>query len=211
MIGLSVKGADKTIANLKGARAGIPVAQDRGVRRGVTIVERALKLEMNKKGQMDAFWGKKGDPGNGLATRTGRTHASITGNAFRVGERVVGVVGSKEQHLKLHEDGAVVKGTSPKGYARIPTAAAQTGAGVDRNAGRSIRDIPGAFLFQSKAGKLWAAVRSGKSALQLLYLLVKSVTLKPRAIFARVRTQQTPSVVEAMRSEVTLVVNKANT
>ena len=238
MIGMTVTGAERVAANLKGASAGAPGAQERGVRRGVSLIERALKREMSKAGEMDAFWGKQGAAGNGLAARTGRTLASITGSVFKVAERVVGAVGSKAPHLKLHEDGATVQGTSPGGYHRIATAAAKTGAGVDRNTGRSIRDIPGSFLFRSAKGSLWAAVRtfgsgakqiSGKvrraaffgaqaalvgatkGGLVLLYLLVKSVTLRPRSIFARVRREQERPVVEAVRAEVSLVVQKANT
>lgn len=212
MIGLTVRGADKVATGLRAARAGVLTAQERGVRRATVLVERALKLELSHKGEVDAFWGKRGAPGDGLAVRSGRTRASITGGgtSYRVGDRVVGAVGSRDRHLVDHEGGATVRGTSPKGFARIPTAAAQTGAGVDRNAGRSILAIPGAFLFTSKTGRLWAAVSQNKR-LVLLYLLVKSFTLRPRRIFARVRREQEPHATEAMRAEVSLVVQKANT
>lgn len=239
MIGLSVKGADTVAARLRAARQGVLTAQEAGVRRATVLVERALKLELSHKAESDTFWGKKGAADDGLAVRTGRTRAGITGGgtSYRVGDRVVGAVGSRDRHLVDHETGATVRGTSPKGFARIPTAAAQTGAGVDRNAGRSIRDIPGAFLFRSHTGTLWAAVRtfgSGakqirgkdrraaflsaqaghigayKGGLMLLYLLVKSVRLRARHIFARVRREQEPRATEAMRSEVVLVVQQAN-
>lgn len=211
MIGLSVNGADRVAAKVRAAGPDLQRAQVAGVKRASAMIERALKLEMTQQGGYDAFWGKTGSPGDGLAARTGRTRASVTGGgvAFRVGDRVVGAVGSKEPHLKLHEDGATVRGTSPAGYGRIPTAAAQTGAGVDRWAGTSIRNIPGAFLLRSKAGRLWAAVNSNRQ-LQLLYLLVKSVTLKPRHIFGRVAREQSPKVVETMRAEITLTVARAN-
>lgn len=209
MIGVSVKGAERAAANLKAAQQGVRDAQLAGTRRATVLVERALKREMTQPGVADAFWGKKGSAGDGLAVRSGRTRASVSGAAYRVGERVTGVVGSKEKHLKLHEDGGVVRGTSPKGYARIPTAAALTQAGVDRNAGQSIRAIPGAFLFTSKSGRLWAAVRTNRR-LVLLYLLVKSVTLRARNIFSRIARSETPRVVEALRSEVALSVQRAN-
>jgi len=210
MIGVTVTGVDKVTKNLRGARAGTGPATARGVRMGVAIVERALKMEMTKKGEMDAFWGKQGAGDDGLAVRTGRTRASVTGAQFRSGDTYVGVVGSKEKHLKDHEDGATLQGTSPAGYHRIPTAAAKTPAGVDRNAGRSIRNIPGAFLFTSKAGNLWAAMRNNAGPLVLLYMLVKSITLRPRKIFARVRREQQAPVVEALRSQVSIVVAQAN-
>lgn len=211
MIGVSVKGADRAAANLKTASREVLTAQEVGVRRSTALIERSLKLELSERGGQDAFWGKTGSPGSGLAVRTGRTRASVTGGgaSFRVGDRVVGVVGSKEVHLKLHEDGATVPGTSPRGYARIPTGAAQTGAGADRWAGTSIRNIPGAFLLQSKTGRLWAAMRSG-NRLTLLYLLVKSVHLRARSIFQRISRKETPNVVAIMKQQISLVVNKAN-
>ena len=237
MMGVSITGTDKTLANLKGAKNSLPAAQERGVRKGVALVERALKLELSQKGEMDAFWGKQGSSGDGLAVRTGRTRAGITGATLRHGTEVVGVVGSKDKHLKDHEEGATIAGGSPGGFHRIPTAAAKTAAGVDRNAGRSIRNIPGAFLFRSSAGSLWAAVRTfgsgatmvrGKErraafkesqaarvgastgGLMLLYLLVRSVTLRGRNIFARVRREQQGPVVEAVGREVAVVVQRAN-
>jgi hypothetical protein len=211
VIGLSVTGADRAARNLARAKARVLTAQEAGVRRSTLMIERALKLEMTQAAEMDAFWGKKGSAGDGLSARTGRTRASVTGGgtSLRVGDRVVGAVGSKEKHLKLHESGGTVRGTSPQGYARVPTAAAQTGAGVDRWAGMSIRDIPGAFLMRSATGRLWAAMGAG-NRLRFLYLLVKSVTLKPRHIFERVKRQNEPRVVELMRSEVAVVVREAN-
>lgn len=209
MIGLSVRGASESAAKLRRASSQLREGQLRGTRTAVALVQRAVRLEMTGRASMDPFWGKGGAEGNQLAVRTGRTRASVTGNTFRYGDRAVGVVGSKEAHLKLHESGGTVQGTSPKGYARIPTAAAKTAAGVDRNAGRSIRDIPGAFLFTSKSGRLWAAVRRERT-MQLLYLLVHEVKLRPRGIFSRVAREQSPRVVQAMQAEVALVVRGAN-
>lgn len=236
MIGVTVTGVDKVTKNLRGARAGTGPATARGVRLGVAIVNRAWKLELSRKGEVDAFWGKGGATDDGLAVRTGRTRASITGEQFRSGDTYVGVVGSKEKHLKDHEDGATLAGTSPGGFHRIPTAAAKTAAGVDRNAGRSIRDILNAFIFRSRKGSLWAAIHTTAgqnpirslaartafrtaqraaigmvaSGMTLLYLLVKSITLRPRKIAARVRREQEKPVVEALRSQVSIVVAQAN-
>lgn len=211
MIGLSVSGGARVTENLRRAKAGVRDAEVTGVRRASLLIERALKTELTQAAEHDAFWGKRGSAGDGLSVRSGRTRASITGGgvAFRVGDRVVGAIGSKEPHLKLHEEGATVRGTSPRGWARIPTAAAQTGAGVDRWAGMSIRDIPGAFLRRSQSGRLWALMNDA-GRLVALYLLVQSVKLRPRAIFARVRRESEPRVVEVMRAEVDLVVRSAN-
>jgi len=213
MIGVSVRGAAKTLRNLAGAAKNVRLESERAMARSVVLVRRMLTLEMTAPENRDAFWGKKGASGNGLSVRSGKTRASLTPGTriYRNGAALIGVVGSAEKHLKLHEDGGVLRGTSPKGYLRIPTAAAQTAAGVDRWAGRSIRDIPGAFLFKSQAGNLWAALHRGKgSPLELLYLLKKSARMRPRRIFARTRDASRPQVIELTRGAIRTVVQKAN-
>lgn len=212
MIGVSVKGVEHVRGNLTRARAGVRTAQERGVVRSSLLVSRMLKLELSEPGGSDPFWGKTGSRGNGLAVRTGHTRAGITpgGNIIRIGDNVVAAVGSASQALKRHEAGGTFAGTSPAGYARIPTGAAKTAAGVDRNAGRSIRAIAGAFLRKSKSGKLWAAIRSSTGGLTLLYLLVKSITLKPRHIFQRTRDKAAPQVTALVGNAVSLVVQQAN-
>jgi len=213
MIGVTVNGARAVAANLKQASIDLRKAQDKGVMLASLSVERALKLEMTGAERRDPFWGRLGAPGDKLGRRSGRTVQSVTGGgrAYRVGPLVTAAVGSAEKHLKLHEDGATVRGTSPKGYNRIPTAAAQTGAGVDRWLGTSIRTIPGAFLFRSKAGKLWAAMRNGRGPLVLLYLLVREVVLRPRRIFSRVAVAQKPLVDRIIGAEISVAIAKANT
>jgi len=212
MIGVSVKGAEKALRNLTGVTKNVRLESERSMARSVVLVRRMLAAEMTAPENRDAFWGKKGASGNGLSVRSGKTRASLTPGTriYRNGATLIGVVGSAEKHLKLHEDGGVIRGTSPKGYLRIPTRAAQTAAGVDRYAGRSIRDIPGSFLFKSRAGNLWAAIRRGSGPLELLYLLKKSARMRPRRIFARTRDNSRPKVVEITRGAIRTVVQKAN-
>jgi len=213
MIGVSVKGAQKTLRNMAGAVKNVSVESRRAMVQSVALVRRMLTLELTAPENRDAFWGRVGAKGNGLSVRSGKTRASLTAGTriYQSGTTLIGVVGSAEKHLRLHEDGGTISGTSNKGYLRIPTAAAQTGAGVDRYAGRSIKDIPGAFLFKSKRGNLWAAIRKGKrGVLTLLYLLKKTAHLKPRRIFARTRDSSRPQVLELTRGAIRTVVQKAN-
>lgn len=211
MIGIAASGAEKTHRNLAGAARALPSEQAKAVLRASRIVEIELKKEMTAARQMDPFWGVKGGAGDGLAVRSGLTRASVQGGGriYRSGDTVSAAVGSAQKHLKDHEDGATLSGKSPAGYHRIPTREAQTGAGVDRYAGRSIRDIAGAFLIRTKAGKLWAALaRAGR--VSLLYLLVKIIRLRPRRIFHRVNERTRPKAVAEVQAGVTAVVNKAN-
>lgn len=211
MIGVSVTGVQHVRGNLTRARTGIRTAQERGVAKSSLLVSRMLKLELSQPGGNDAFWGKTGSRGDGLAVRSGHTRAGITpgGSVIRMGDNVVAAVGSASEALKRHEKGGTFSGTSPKGFHRIPTREAQTAAGVDRNAGQSIRNIAGAFLVRTMSGRLWAAIAKGKS-LVLLYLLVKSITLKPRHIFQRTRDKASPQVTALVGNAVALVVHEAN-
>lgn len=62
-------------------------------------------------------------------------------------------------------------------YLAIPLNAAKTKAGVSRYS--SPRDIPGLFFMKSKAGKPLLVKRVGKGKIQPMFVLLKSVTLKP--------------------------------
>lgn len=211
MIGVAVKGAERVSAKLRTASDDVRRGAESSMRQATLIVRRRLTLELTGPETRHAFWGKVGSRGNKLSVRSGKTRASLTPGTrvFRSGTTLVGVVGSAEKHLRLHEDGATISGSSPKGYLRIPTGAAQTAAGVDRWAGRSIRDIPGAFLFKSKRGNLWAAVRRGGS-LVLLYLLKKIARMRARKIFARTRDASREDVKRVTNDTVSATVRKAN-
>lgn len=214
MIGVAVSGAEKVLANLNRAVAEVRSQGETAMRAATKFVGHLLYLELTGAESRDPFWGKVGSKGMGLSVRSDKTRASLTPGTrvYREGTTVVGVIGSAEPHLKLHEDGATVSGTSPKGYLRIPTAAAQMHSGVDRYTGIGARDIPGAFILKSKTGNLWIAIRKGKrGVLTLLYLLKKSVTLRPRHIFARVRDQAQPEVVKITDETISAIVRKANT
>lgn len=211
MIGIAVKGAEKVAKKLDQAQKDTRTAQERMVSRASILVSDALRAEMSERQQEDPFWGATGAAGDGLAARTGKTRASVTGGGrvLRHGNTVIATVGSPQRHLKDHEDGGTFSGKSPKGFHRIPTREAQTAGGQDRYAGRSIRDIEGAFLIRSKTGRLWAALARARFV-TLLYLLVRTIKLRPRRIFHRVNERTKPKAVAVGRAEMTSVVNKAN-
>jgi hypothetical protein len=85
---------------------------------------------------------------------------------------------------KTLEEGGTLKPSKSK-YLRIPLAfgGALTAQGVDRNAGRSLRDVPGFKVWKSKAGNLiiW---NTTKKKPQPWYILKPSVTIRARYWFS---------------------------
>lgn len=211
MIGVSVISPEKVVESLLLSGKRVMSATEAGVRRSTALIERALKQEMTGPKREDAFWGVTGATTQGLTVRSGRTRASVTGGgtSLRHGDEVIGAVGSGEAHLKRLEDGGTFAGTSPAGFARIPTAAAQTPSGVERPefAGRSLREVQDVFLIRTKTGRLWAARNAGGARSQrvdLLYLLVRSVTIKPHKVFERTRIAKTAEVNAIIAAEVSV-------
>lgn len=214
MIALTIRKRGRFVTNPEGVKHDIQTATDRGLFKGWQSVRKGLREKMGVPGTRHPFWGRIGTA-DGLMVRTGKTRASLTPafRPLRIGNRTTVSVGSPDQHvLDLEEGGTMSAGA---GYFRIPTADAQTHAGVDRWAGMSIRDIPGAHLYRNPISrKLWAyqaepgALGTGKH--RLLYLLTKTVTRQGRHIFSRTAAEQRPAVVAAVGREVSLAVQKAN-
>lgn len=189
-ISVSVKGLDKFAAKLATEaarnRAHIRLATERSVR----IVERDLKKRaMTGQRRSDPFWGPSGPPAssNQVAVRSGHTRRSVTGRVYALRDTVIGVVGTALKHVAMLEEGGVVRG-SP--MLRIPTGAAKTGAGVDREAGRSVKG-KGYFIWPNRAqrsGKLsrvknvWLAKVVG-GIMRLFYLLKPQVRHRARWLF----------------------------
>lgn len=215
MIGLAVKGIDRVASNMVRTRERLREQNKRSMKRATIHLSGKLRLQMTGPKTHHPFWGVQSPSKEMLTARTGITRASLSAGT-RVYESagvLTGAVGSSQKHLLDHETGGIFPGKSPKGYHRIPTAAAQTRVGVDRWLGMSIRDIPGAFLFRSSVGKLWAAVITGGKRSQritLLYLLVKWRKLPARRIFGRVRDKEATAVNTIMGEGVASVVRQAN-
>jgi hypothetical protein len=209
MIGLQVRGAERTIANLARAAREAGEAGRDSVRDASFVMRRKIIERLSKAGSTDAFWGKRSPAGAYLGGRSGKTRQRISpaGIVFKHGNSYQAAVGSPDVHMAFHEGGGTITGHP---YLRIPTAAAQTPAGVDRNLGRSLRDVPGVFLITSRAGKLWAATRQGRT-LQLLYLLVRAVTQRPRNLMGTVAREMDPELLRLGLGKVSAVVQRANT
>ena len=210
MIGLEVRGVSETQRRLSQVPADLDDAERQTVQQGSIIARRKLVERMSRSGGSDPFWGRRSPEGAYLGSRSGKSRQRLSpgGLAFKVGGRWQSMVGSPDRHIEFLEEGGTISG---KQYLRIPTAAAQTAGGSDRNRGRSLRDVPGLFLLRSKRGKLWAAMSTHRGrAITLLYLLVRSVTMRPRGLFAAVAREMEP-VLRALGGErVASVVRKAN-
>jgi hypothetical protein len=179
VIAVSQNGLDKVAANL--ARGRNSVRQE--TRSAMERVVRTIEADLKGRGLSGAkgfrpLFGVTGAQGDSLGVRSGRTRRSIVARVLDVGPTVIGLVGSPEKYMRAHEEGATIHG------GRIPTVNAQTAAGVDRYAGRSIRSIAGAFLFRSRAGNLWGAIRQG-GRLVLLFLYPKVIRLRARRVFGK--------------------------
>jgi hypothetical protein len=210
VISAQVFGAQSVAARLEKAGHDLDRAEKAIAVRGSLLVRRGLVAHMTGRATRDPFWGKGSPSGAFLGGRTGQTRDRLSpgGVAVKTFGRWTAAVGSPDAHVLMHEVGGTIHGRQ---FLRIPTAAAQTLGGQDRNVGRSIRDIPGSFLFRSNAGKLWAAVRgAGDSQITLLYLLVRRVTHRARGLFAAVEREVRPKIVALGAAEVRTVVRDAN-
>jgi len=95
MIGVSVKGAERVLANMAGAVKSTQLESERAMTKSVALVKRMLTLELTAPEERDAFWGKVGAKGDGLSVRSGKTRASLTPGTrvYRNGTTLIGVVG----------------------------------------------------------------------------------------------------------------------
>lgn len=222
MISLQVTGATAASARLaRGARE-FPSLGERVVRRISLLMRKKLVDRMSARGSQHPFWGRLAPWGIAyLGARSGQSRARLSpgGLVLRSGRgEYRSVVGSPDRHVAFLEKGGVVMGRQ---FLRIPTRAAQTPGGSDRNAGRSIRNIPGAFLLRLRTGSLWAVrVVRGKgparegprrgSQLEFLYLLKRSVRLRGRGIFGLTTREVNAEAPALARVEVAPFVRQVN-
>jgi hypothetical protein len=203
VISLEARGLAGTRARLDTGAREFPGVGERAVRRISILMRKKLVDRMSARGAQHPFWGRQAPWGIAyLGARSGQSRARLSpgGVVFKHGNEFRSAVGSPDRHVAFLEKGGTIMGRQ---FLRIPTRASQTPGGSDRNAGRSIRAIPGAFLLRLRTGSLWAArVVGGKSGvraaagagatrfgprsgskLEFLYLLRRSVRLRGRGIF----------------------------
>lgn len=188
-IAISTIGLPRTASNLARAANDLPNDTSRSLQRSALLLQRMLRARVSAPAGRHPFWGKSSPFGAALGGRSGKTRQRISvGPLLKLpsflGSQMSVAVGSEDRHLAFHEKGGTITG-SP--YLRIPTAAAQTAAGVDINQGRSVRGVAGYRIIKSKAGNLWIVRELGGAntrRLEFMYLLKRSVRMRPRMIFA---------------------------
>jgi hypothetical protein len=214
MIGVEVRGLQQVLGRLERAQKNIDAGERRLVQQGSFQARRRLVGHLSARtAGSDPFWGPKSPAaGPWMRSRSGQTRARLSpgGVVLKTPVGYQAAVGSPDAHMALHETGGTIAG---KQFLRIPTSAALTAGGVDRFRGMSARDIPDSFLVRTKAGKLWVVRETGgknSRKLEFLYLLVRSVTLRPRGIFAAVAKEMDSWMSKEGRQLVTQVVRQAN-
>lgn len=208
MLAISVKGDLETAARLKGAQSDLARALEAAVAKASIELHGELKSQLSSAGSSDPFLGRRGADPPRLGVRTGATRRRLSpgGRVYKIGNRYESAVGSPDPYMKTHESGGTIHGDP---YLRIPLAAAQTPAGQDRNVGRSVRGDTDLFLLKARSGNLFLAKRSGR-ALELWYLLKRSVTMPARKMFATVTARMAPRVSKITNGVVEVVVKRAN-
>lgn len=215
MISVTTRGGKETAARLGRAVGETRSALERAVQRSSVLLSRETRLQLSGKGGSDPFLGRKGAAAPFLGVRSGGTRSRITpgGRVYRSGNTYTSAVGSPDAYMKTHEEGGTITPKSSK-FLRIPLAAAQTSAGVDRQAGRGLRSVPDLFVVRTLGGRLLIARNRGRGLnrgrVEFLYLLVRSVTLPARRPFAAVRNRVAPTVNAMTGGEVAVVMGRAN-
>lgn len=209
-IGITLRGVKEAERRYAQAVKETGTAIERAVSRSSLLLSRETRLQLSGRGSSDSFLGKRGAPAPLLGVRSGATRVRITpgGRVYRSGNTYFSAIGSADRYMKMHEEGGTITGNK---FLRIPLAAAQTPAGVDREAGHSLRSVPGIFFIRSKGGNLFAVRKaSRRSRMEFLYLLKPSVTIPARRPFATVRDRVAPQVSALTGGEVAVVMQRAN-
>ena len=183
------RGFNRLVRRLGAVGEATPKLIEHAIEQATRIAEADLKRNgmTGIKGN-NSFFGVTGAGAPTIGVRSGATRRSVTARTFKVNNVYIGVVGSPAKYLKIIEEGGTIVG-SP--MLRIPLAAAQTGAGVDRNMGRSVRGVSGFFVWPSRKqregtlGRIKGTylAKSAGGRLELWYLLKASVTIKPHRVF----------------------------
>lgn len=209
MIDVQVKGGAELAARFKALSQKIPDLIVRTLTLASLLMREKLVKRMTRTAGYDPFWGKQSPAGEYLGARTGLTVKRLSPGlkVTQSGKTYRTAVGSPDAHVAFFEHGGTIQGRQ---FLRIPTAAAQSASGAEqgRFAGRSLRDVPGVFLFKSKAGRLWAAEKRDKK-LTLLFLLQRAAKFRPRGIFAAVAAEMHDELDKIGATELRATVQRA--
>jgi hypothetical protein len=186
---------------------GMPGAIFNGVSRGTTLIRNMLFDGMSAKPIAGGFFGVMSPPAPMIAVRTGHTRSRLSQRVTRSGNVWIGSVSHPEEHVRDMEEGGTFSGKSPGGFHRIPTAWALTGAGVDRNMGRSMRGVQGYAVFKSKRGNLFIW-RVDVKPIEPWYLLKEQVTRDPKRLFHSVGVRAQPVCAMLFAGEISLHITR---
>jgi phage gpG-like protein len=155
---------------------------------GISIaVQATVRRELMETGTR-AVGTAKQNASSRLAVRTGRLRGSIALGVVQSGETTdlaLTAGGPAVSYAAIHEYGGTIYPKTGR-YLTIPIAPwlkTRTGATSKRGLGGA-RSIANTFVFRAKSGKLFIARRATaarqKGKIELLYLLVQSVTMRER-------------------------------
>lgn len=190
-MGLRLKGAatvNALKARLRARAKAIPPAQTAAMERATLLVHARLLTQMSGAPTYNDLFGRSGAAGRRLGTVTGNAKRTLVRRVFVRGKTVVGVVGSPEQYVALHEFGGTISG---KPLLRIPTKYSKKASGQDVLAGRGARTLSNTRIFRSRKGNLfiWEVdtprARASPKGIIPLYLLKPSVTYRARGFMKR--------------------------
>jgi hypothetical protein len=124
-----------------------------------------------------------------LKVRTGTLRRSIEQRSRARGKKITGTIGSRLPYAKIQEEGGTVRPKKGQ-YLTIPTQFAKTAAGVVRGGARSFANT---FIQRSKRGNLLIFQKTGDGIIPL-FLLVKSVRIKPKHYLRKGMTDKIDSI-----------------
>lgn len=129
--------------------------------------------------------------GSVIKVRSGFTRKSIKW-AFAK-KTLTGRIGSRKKHMRQIEHGGTITPKRGK-YLTIPMPAAQTASGVTR---KPITDYEGFFL-RTKEGWLFFFEDKGDGKIKPMFMLVRSVTQKPKKLFELTLEKVRPEAIKGM-------------
>jgi hypothetical protein len=155
-----------------------------------TVVSRMIKEHMS---------GPTGP--SSVSVRSGQLRRSLDGTvATWSGEKKMMLVmffGGGVPYARIHEYGGTITPKRAKNLA-VPVGAAKTRAGVARYSGPTSIFAALKFILNKKTGKK-LLVRAGRGPLEVLFVLVPSITLPPRLNFGKTFAEEATKVVTAIK------------
>ena len=163
-LSFSIKGDKETVKALNKLGSNLPAALESTMQQIMFFLQATIQREKLS--------------GSPLKVRTGRLRSSITNLVQRVGNVIIGIVGTNVRYGAIHEFGGVIRPKSSK-YLAIPLDAAKTPSGVARGGPRSFQNT---FVRKTQAGNLiiFGKPNPGAKEAEPLFILKKFVRIPAR-------------------------------